>query len=157
MKLDLSLFDVWHKCNPRAVSFTWSNSGKTQASRLDCLFLSKALFAKVVLSHIFLCFSDHDFVTLEITLNGVPNRKNLVWKLNSLLLSDVDFKQLITNEIQKRKLEVHNFSSLGDWWDNRKACIRILSMNFSVSKHRKANADRTLLTKRLICAKNALH
>lgn len=158
LKSDFSLLDAWRKCNPRAVSFTWSNSSKTQASRLDRFFLSKTLFAKVISSNIFPCvFSDHDFVSLKIALNGVSGRKNDVWKFNSSLLFDAEFKQLVTNEVQNSKLEVNNFSSLGDWWDDLKIRIRKLSIDFSVRKHRKANADRTSLTKRLICAKNALH
>ena len=43
---DFSLYDVWHKQNPRKVSFTWSNSSRTQASRIDRFFMAKSLFAK---------------------------------------------------------------------------------------------------------------
>ena len=70
-------------------------------------------------------------------------------------MSDPDFKQLITNEIKAPKLEVNNFSSLGDWWDDLKIRIRTLSTYFSVCKHKKANAERSSLTKQLIRAKNA--
>lgn len=63
----------------------------------------------------------------------------------------------MTNEIEKSKLEVNNFASLGDWWDNLKVKIWKISVDFSVHKHRKVNADRSLLTKKLIHAKNNLH
>ena len=40
---DFSLVDVWRKLNPRGVSFTWSNSDHSQASRID-RFFSFSLF-----------------------------------------------------------------------------------------------------------------
>ena len=102
-------------------------------------------------------FSDHDFVDLDLPLDNAPCRRGEVWKFNSSLLSDLDFKQLITNEIKARKLEVNNFSSLGDWWNDLKIRIRMLSVDFSVCKHKKSNAERSSLTKQLIRAKNTLH
>ena len=151
LRSDFSLFDIWRKHHPCVVSFTWSNSGKTQASRLDRFLVSRLLSDNFASCNIFPCiFSDHDFVDLEFDLNGSPRRRNDVWKFNCLLLCDPDFKQLITNVIEKRKLEVNNFSSLGDWWDDLKICFRKLSIDFSVRKYKKSNAERSSLTKQVI-------
>lgn len=135
--------------------FTWSNSDHTQVSRIDRVLVSKSLSGKVSLSQILPCvLSDHDFVTLEISLNCLPNCKN-VWKFNSLLLSDPEFKQLMTNKIEKGKLDAHNFSSLGEWWDDLDICISKLSIDFSIRKHKIADAKRAFLMKQLIRAKCA--
>ena len=77
---------------------------------------------------------------------------NFIWKFICSLLEDSDFKQLVIDEIAVRK-----FSSLGNWWDDFKARIRKLSINFSSRKHRDANAERRSLTSRLIRAKNSLY
>ena len=156
LQSDFSLIDVWRKCHPRVVSFTWSNASNTQASRLDRFLVSRSL--SVASCNISPCaFSDHDFVDFDLPLDNAPRRRSEVWKFNSSLLSDPDFKQLIINEIEARKLDVNNFSSLGDWWDDLKVRIRTLSIDFSVRKHKKSNAERSSLTKQLIRAKNALH
>ena len=157
LKSAFLLVDVWRKHNPRAVLFTWSSGNKTQASRLDRFFISKSLFDKNCLSSALPCtFSDHDFVDL-VFVSRLSRRKGGIWKFNVSLLSDTGFKQLMTNELEKAKLEVNKFASLGDWWDDLKVKIRKLSVDFSVRKHREANADRALLTKRLIRAKNDFH
>ena len=141
LQSDFSLIDVWRKCHPRVVSFTWSNASNTQASRLDRFLVSQSL--SVVSCNISLCaFSDHDFVDFDLPLDNAPRRRSEVWKFNSSLLSDPDFKQLIINEIEARKLDVNIFSSLGDWWDDLKVRIRTLSIDFSVRKHKKSNAER---------------
>lgn len=140
------------------MSFTRSNATKTQASRLDRFLVSRFLADKVASCNISPCvFSDHDFVDLDFSLDGAPRRRNEIWKFNSSLLTDSDFKQLITDEIEKRKLEVNNFASLGDWWDDLKGRFRKISTDFSTRKHRKLTAERSSLTKQLVRAKNALH
>ena len=92
--------DVWRKCHPRLVSFRWSNAAKMHASRLDWFLVSRVLIDKVASCSIFQCvFSDHDFIDLHFSLDGTPRRRNEIWKFNSSLLADSDFKQLITDEI----------------------------------------------------------
>ena len=158
LKSDFSLVDVWRKCHPRLVSFTWSNATKTQASRLDRFLISRCLSDNVESCSILPCvFSDHDFVDLVFSLDGAPRRRGEIWKFNSSLLADPEFKQLILDEIAIRQLEVNKFVSLGDWWDDLKSRFRKISTDFSVRKHRKLNAERSSLTKQLIRAKNALH
>ena len=157
LKSHFSLVDVWRKCNPREISFTWSNSNNTQASRLDRFFISKSLFSRVRECKIFPCaFSDHDFVDLFLNIVGLSNRRSNIWKFNSSLLSDPGFMQMMTGVITKHKLEVNKFDSLGDWWDNLKIVIRLSCIDFSVKKRKKINARRSALTKELIRAKQKL-
>ena len=47
LQSDFCLCDVWRKLNPRGISFTWMNSGKTQASRLDRFYISRSLLQVV--------------------------------------------------------------------------------------------------------------
>ena len=92
LKSNFFLTDVWRKRNPRAISFTWSNSNNTQASRLDRFLISKFLFTKDCLCNISPCvFSDHDFLDLVLDLAGLSSRQSCIWKFNSSLLSDNDY------------------------------------------------------------------
>lgn len=66
---DFTLIDIWRKLNPQKVSYTWSNSDHSQASRIDRFFVVKSLVPSVLLSNISPCvLSDHDYIKLEILL-----------------------------------------------------------------------------------------
>ena len=47
LKSDFCLVDVFHKKNPKSVSYTWSNKDFSQASRLDRFFISSSLLRSV--------------------------------------------------------------------------------------------------------------
>ena len=97
---DFSLVDVWRKLNPRGVSFTWSNSDYSQASRLDRFLISHSLFKFVRSNKVLPCvFSDHDFVDLEFCFDGFSNKRGGVWRLNTALLADPHFKREISSTI----------------------------------------------------------
>lgn len=152
--VDFSLIDIWRKQNPRNVAFTWSNRDHTQASRIDRFFLAKNLVPKVISCDILPCIlSDHDFVKMEITASGSSKRGSGVWRFNNSLLSDVNFRDVLSSAIADFKLKIPNFASLREWWDSLKTVIRNVSTTFSARKHRAANAKRIALTKQLIRAK----
>lgn len=158
LKSDFSLVDVWRKQNGHGVSFTWSNSNHTQASRLDRFLISKSLLQRICSNTVFPCvFSDHDFINLEMNLHGSSNRRSTLWKFNCSLLSDPHFIIFMTDILDKQKLDIEKFNSFGEWWDNLKIVIRNACIDFSVRKHSQVNAKRNFLTKKLIWAKNALH
>lgn len=95
LKSDSSLVDVWRKQNPRRVSFTWSNSNHTQASRLDRFFIAKSLFQSIRSNKVLPCvLSDHDFINLELNPDGSSDRRSNIWKFNCSLLFDPEFIQL---------------------------------------------------------------
>ena len=158
LKADFSLVDVYRKLNPHGISYTWSNSGHTQASWLDRFFVSQPLFKNVNSNRVLPCtFSDHEFVCLELSLDGISSRRSSVWKFNSNLLADPDFRALISNLILAQKLKIASFPTLGDWWDNLKVLIRKSCISFSVRKWRAVNNSRNILTNQLIRAKRDFH
>ena len=154
---DFSLVDVWRKRNPRKITFTWSNNDQSQASRIDRFFLAKPLVSKVSFCDVLPCvFSDHDFIKLDLSLDGLFRRRSGVWRFNNSLLSDPAFKNLLSSAIADFKLKIPCFDSLRDWWDNLKIEIRKVTVRFCVCKHKAVNANRILLTKQLVRAKNGL-
>ena len=155
---DFSLVDVWRKINPRGISFTWSNSDHSQASRLDRFLVSRSLFKFVRSNKVLPCaFSDHDFVDLEFCLDGLSNKRGGVWRLNTALLADPDFKREVSSTIDRQKSVISDFESLGAWWDDLKLVIRSTCINYCARKRQSVNRERNVLTKRLIRAKNAFH
>ena len=121
---DFSLVDVWRKQNPRKVSFLWSNSDRTKASRIDSFFIAKSLFGKVSSCEILPCvFSGHDFIKLDVSLEGVIRCGADVWRFNNSLLSDPEFKNILKLLIAAFKLKIPDFVSLCEWWDALKVEI----------------------------------
>ena len=122
---DCSLIDIWRKQHPRGNSFTWTNANFTQASRLDRFLVSRSLENCVDCPKVFPCsFSDHDFVNLTLSFADCPGARDGVWKFNSSLLSDANFKRELSELITDQKQRTGDFQSIGLWWDNLKTTIR---------------------------------
>lgn len=83
LKSDFSLTDIWRKQNPQKILFTWSNSDHSQMSRIDRFLIANSLLPNVLSSDILPCvLSDHDFITLEFSVNGLFKHGLGVWKFN---------------------------------------------------------------------------
>ena len=114
-KTDFSVVDVNRKLNPHGISFTWSNSSNSQASWLDCFFISQTLLKGVHSNVVLPCtFSDHEFVCLEFVSDNILNRRCAVWKFNSNLLFASDFRDQISGLILARKSKIAFFPILGN-------------------------------------------
>ena len=149
LKSDFCLVDIFRKENPQAISFTWSNKDFSQASRLDCFYISSSLLQSVRGNKCFPCpLSDHDFVDLLISPVNVSFHGSGVWKFNCSLLSDDDFINTMTLLITSEKEKIILFGSLGDWWDNLKIQIRRTCTDFSSRKHKQLLFECNSLTKR---------
>ena len=152
---DCSLIDVWRKQHPRGNSFTWTNANFSQASRLDRFLVSRLLESCVDCPTVFPCsFSDHDFVNLNFSSVNGRGACSGVWKFNSSLLKDSNFKRELSQLISDQKQSTGDFQSIGSWWDNLKVIIRNFCQKYGSRKRKLANQTRTSLTKRLILAKN---
>ena len=144
--------------NPRAVSFTWSNSDYLQASCIDSFFIYRSLFKFFRSNKVLPCvFSDHDFVALDFSFDGFSNKRDGVWRLNTTLLVDPELKCEISSVVDRRKSVIADFEPLGAWWDDLKLEIRPTCINYRTRKRQSVNRERNLLTKRLIRAKSAFH
>ena len=76
----------------------------SQASRLDRLLVSGFLEKCVGSAGVLPCaFSDHDFVTLPLSLDSCPSSRSSVWKFNLSLFSDEDFKREMSALIVEHK------------------------------------------------------
>ena len=157
LKSDFCLVDVFRKQNPKAISFTWSNKDFSQASRLNCFYISSSLLQSVRGNKCFPCsLSDHDFANLFISLVNVSLHGSGVWNFNCSLLSDNNFINTMTVLITSENEKIPLFDSLEGWWDNLKIQIRRTCIDFSSRKRRQLLSERISLTKRLLTAKSAV-
>lgn len=97
------LVDIWREGNPELFRFTWHRN--ESQSRLDFFLISRTLVDHVIKNGIKPAFkSDHSRPYLTISPLKTP-RGNGYWKLNNLLLHDVDYctkvKEIIQNQIEQ--------------------------------------------------------
>ena len=87
-------------------------------------------------------------VVLDFSFDGFSNNRDGVWRLNTALSADHEFKREISVLllIAKRVL-------LPTWWDDLKLVIRSACINYCTRKCQSVNRERNFLTKHLIRAK----
>ena len=146
-RVDFHFIDIWRKKHPRERSFTWFNFDRTIAGRLDKFLVSKSVSEKTSVCEIFPCvFSDHDFVSLNFNVSGIPARGPGVWKFNNSLLQDIGFRDAI-----RKSLDDHlRFNTLF------RTLRKEISINFSRRKRADANRERVSLTNKLRSLKRRL-
>ena len=99
--LIFSEFKSFNMKHPREKQFTWFNSNLSIASRLDSFLISRLLCEQVTTCQIYPCvYSNHDFVFLDLNLQGAFRHGPGVWKFNNSLLQDEGFCSLIYELIE---------------------------------------------------------
>ena len=140
---DFPLIDVWRKQNPCGICYTWTNANHTQASRLDRFLLSCFLSRGACSVNVLPCpFSDHDFVVLDLSVDGLTHPRSSIWKFNTSLLSDKDFCNILSSVIVSQKGRIDDFPTLGIWWDNLKLVIHNSCIDYCKKKRKSADRER---------------
>ena len=136
------LFDTWRHFNPNLKSFTWYRSDLSAASRID-MILSPSVWQHCILSSYILphSLSDHCSVVVHFNLpNPIPRGPGL-WKLNTSVLEEEDYRLLITNFWSDWSLQKANFSSPLKWWDLGKVKIRQLTIKYCKDRAKRARVN----------------
>jgi hypothetical protein len=103
------LIDIWRILNPDTKRYTWRATGKrgVQQSSLDYFLVSNSFIYRVGTCEIGPCiYSDHNIISLEITLKSHSERGRGFWKLNTSLLRDKEYVTKIIQTIEET-LEHH--------------------------------------------------
>ena len=125
-KYDLE--DVWRRRNPDNIKFTWKNSGKHQASRIDYWLISRSLDSCMKATDIIECpFSDHDAVLIYINMNEIKRGKGY-WKMSNDVIQSSFFKQKFDVFWNDWKETLHRSENLISWWDLTKIKIKQLTI-----------------------------
>jgi hypothetical protein len=98
-----NLTDVWRTLNPELERYTWRQKTPNIQCRLDFFLISIGLLNVVNNVDIIYGYkSDHSFISVEIEKNSFARGKGFS-KLNTSLLLDKDYVELIRKLIQKQK------------------------------------------------------
>ena len=138
---DFSLTDIWRAKNPWSKQFTWSQSNPKVSCRLDLWLIPSEFIQIVKNSRILNAIStDHKAVSFKLQgKNFVPRGPGL-WKLNTLVLQEKEYEEMITKVITEIIKNNENEDTDPRYhWEEIKYCIRANSINYC---QRRANLRR---------------
>ena len=140
--------DIWRYLHPDASSFTWTKWDGSIASRIDLCGVPYVWVSFVSCCDIIPCpFSDHCALLLSLSVpDAIPPGPGL-WKLNTSILSDAVYYDLIAVAWRSWRSFVPRFPSLAKWWDKGKSLIKGLTIKFCCEKSRARSANRDLLVR----------
>ena len=122
--------DIWRRRNPDKKEYTWrGREGKL--SRIDYWLTSTSLSCQIKnVSHTFAPKTDHSAV--DLLLNPVESSRGPgIWKMNSELLLNNDYRQEFTNLWTKWKQKRNRYSDIKLWWDLGKKHIKSFTMQYA--------------------------
>ena len=136
---NLDLVDAWRILNPEERRYTWRQTQPTVHCRLDFFLTSQSLLGNIISANILPGFkTDHSMITLNISLHSNPRGPGF-WKLNTSLLADKDYIDLIRLTIHETQNEYENDETINPalLWDMIKLKTREKSLSFAAAKKRK--------------------
>ena len=98
---NMELCDAWRIFNPDFKSYTWRQRQPEIHCRLDFFLVSQSILGISIDTDITQGFkTDHSLITLSLSLHSNP-RGNGFWKLNTYLLADSNFIEIIKIAMQE--------------------------------------------------------
>ena len=91
-------------------------------------------------------YSDHSALHLSWSLSPVPPPGPSFWKLNTSILSEDNYFQLISDFWFSWQRRHQHFSSLLNWWEEGKSCIKGLSIKYCKSRSNCKSLERSILS-----------
>ena len=149
---NLDIVDAWRVLNPDARKYTWRQPRPEIHCRLDFFLVSQSFLGNINTADILPGFkTDHSMITLNITLHSNPRGPGF-WKLNTSLLSDTEYIDLIKQTIAQTQEEYKNDESINPalLWDMIKLKVREKSLSFAAAKKRKTTLKEQDLEKRIV-------
>ena len=147
-----NLTDIWRNFNQDKQQFTWRRKDKTQASRIDMIFIGTYFFSLVEtckIKPVTIQSTDHQSVYINF-IPGVSEKGRGYWKINNSILQEVEYQLLINNLIDKYIYDKVNNNVDGRLlWDVLKIEIREATMIYCKSKSKFKREARRSLEKEL--------
>ena len=147
----LDLVDIWRMLNPEARHFTWRRSCPEIKCRLDFFLISSSLIPAVKSADVLTGFkSDHSLITLTLINNSNPRGPGF-WKLNTSLLADEEYIDLIEKTINEVAKEYENNNEVDATllWDTMKMKIRSSSLCYARQKKNKMSSKENYLEEKI--------
>jgi len=132
-----NLVDIWRIKNPYTRKFTWTSNHKRPIKcRLDSILISENIATNYKDCDIVPGYrSDHNCATLTLNTNEISRGRGL-WKFNSSLLQENNFRDEIINTIQNTAWENREAEK---WllWDTIKCSIRGTCIGYAIKRKKK--------------------
>ena len=148
---NFDLVDIWRVRNPSAKRFTWRQRKPLVQCRLDFWLISNALQDLIVKTDIVSAIStDHSAINVFLRSLVDSQRGPSYWKLNTDLLNDINYVNLINDSFPNWLEEFSEyFNEKRLLWDLVKFRIRQVSVSFSKKKAKEKRLVLSVLEKRL--------
>ena len=140
--LECCVVDIWRLLHPSVSAFSWSRRDNSLASRIDLIGCPYLWIPYVSVAEILPCpFSDHSALSFGWTFSSASPPGPGLWKLNTAILEDVEYFNLISNFWSTWQSRRRSFSSLTEWWDQGKSRIKGLTINYCKARGRSCVAS----------------
>ena len=139
-----NLIDIWRTNHPLNRTFTWHsphNQLPRIHSRLDCFYVSSSFNDRSVLNEFYTnTWSDHSYITFEFTLDPPCPRGPNYWKLNTRVLEDPAYQDLIHQLLHYHRGRLVDYPNIACWWDVVKLAIKSASQAYCGTRRGKQHA-----------------
>ena len=141
---DNNLVDIWRIKNPDTRRYTWRKvvHKGIQQSRLDMWLIANSFIYKMNETSIDTSIlSDHNLITLKLeAIGSIKNRGRGSWKLNTSLLKEKEYVNMINIVIEECKDKYRNVSDKRLKWDTIKMEIRSSTISYAVYRAKEKRA-----------------
>ena len=147
IKENLDLIDIWRIQHPETKRFTWRRRKPDIQCRLDFFLISSSLCTNTLETDILPGYkTDHSLITLSISTKSNPRGASF-WKLNTSLLSDLDYVKSIKKTVQKVSKQYESDNEVDEvlLWEMIKMQIRADFISFAKQKRFKQKNQETFL------------
>ena len=146
------LTDIWRDLNENVQQFTWRRKDKSQASRIDMIFIGmdfRMLVESCKIKPAFIHSTDHLSVFLKLR-SGVQEKGRGFWKINNSILQELEYQTLINHLIDKHiENSKNNQIDSRLVWDVLKIEIRDHTIMYCKNKSKLNRQERRSLEKEL--------
>ena len=144
--VDCCVVDVWRLRHPSDSCFSWFRRDGALASRIDLIGCPLAWLPFVSSADILPCpYSDHSVLSFSCSLPSVVPPGPGLWKLNVSVLEDDDYSYLVSDFWCNWRRRRQSFRSLVEWWDEGKARIKGLTINYCKQRSQSKRLERDIL------------
>ena len=126
------------KKNPFQKSFTYHNADNTIHSRLDRIYITKAI--KTIKCQIIPnTISDHYSVSLHIPVNKNEPKGPGIWKLNTTILTHKTFQNIFKQFWKHWQNEKTKYKTHSEWWEIGKLYTKTIIIEYCTKKNKEIN------------------
>ena len=140
--------DIWRYLHPDARAFSWTRWDGSLASRIDLGGVPYVWVPSVSSCDLIPCpFSDHCALSLSLSVpDAVPPGPGL-WKLNTSVLADEEYYDLIAAAWRNWRASISRFPSLSKWWEKGKSLVKGRTIKYCCERSRNRSGSRDLLVR----------